>query len=126
VNPNSQGKPILIPLLAACLLVLFTLSVWLGPDSSLGMWLMLTLPLALLMPGLRENRSRALQWLGFVVLFYFTTGVLQLFSGNTLYQVLGILTIVCCLCLFVTAIVTLRRQRASQKHQPADNKDAQA
>jgi uncharacterized membrane protein len=120
-------KAVLIPALAVVLLMLFTLLVLLSPAPSMGMWLMLTLPLALLLPGLRENRPRSLQWLGFVVLFYFTTGVLQLFSASNLFRLLGLFTIACCLGLFVTAIVTLRRQRLARAPQmPPSNEDAQA
>jgi uncharacterized membrane protein len=115
------GKSSLIPALAAAQMVLSTLSVWLSPAPSMGMWLMLTLPLAMLMKGLRENRPRALQWLGFIVLFYFTIGVLQMFSDSLLFRILGVLTTACCLSLFVTAIVTLRRQKSPALQQsPAE------
>ena len=114
---NASAKPRLVPVLALSLLVIFSLSVWLGPSPSIGMWLMLVLPLVMLLPGLRENKPRSLQWLGFVVLFYFTTGVLQTFSDSTLQKVLGMLTIICCFSLFLTAIVTLRRLRTTAPNQ---------
>jgi uncharacterized membrane protein len=119
MGSGSQSRFALIPALAATLLVLFTLSVWLGPAPSIGMWFMLVLPLAMLMKGLRENRPRALQWLGFLDLFYFTIGILQLFSDSVLYKTLGLFTTVCCLSLFVAVIVAIRRQGNAEQQTPA-------
>jgi uncharacterized membrane protein len=128
-DPMSHRIPVkssLIPAMAATLMLLSTLSVWLSPAPSMGMWMMLTLPLAMLMKGLRENRPRALQWLGFMALFYFTIGVLQMFSDSQLFRILGVLTTVCCLSLFVAAIVTLRRQKLPAPQQSPAEEEQQA
>ncbi len=94
--------------LCLALLLLFTLPLLLPGSSSIGWWLMQVLPLLLLLPQLHKAKRRPLQWLGFLVLFYFTAGVLQLFHPALLQRWLGGLTVLCCLILFVAAIVRLR------------------
>jgi uncharacterized membrane protein len=101
----------LIRLMQSCalgLLVLFTLPLLLPGSQSIGWWLMQILPLLLLLPRLHTSARRPLQWLGFLVLFYFTAGVLQLFHPALLQRWLGGLTVLCCLILFVAAIVRLK------------------
>lgn len=93
---------------ASCLLLLFALPLLLPGTSSVGWWLMQSLPLLLVLLRLHRPEARPLQWLGFLVLFYFTVGVLQLFSPDTLQRWLGGLTIACCCLLFPLAIVRLR------------------
>ena len=85
-----------------------------GTNASIGLWLMQIVPLPLTLPGLRRRQPRALQWLGFLVLFYFTHGVLQAASTLPMQRWLGILTLLLCVTLFAAVIVTLRidRQRA--------------
>ena len=94
--------------LSLCLLVLFTLPLVLPGASSIGWWLMQVLPLLLLLSHLHKGSRRTLQWLGFLVLFYFTAGVLQLFSPLLLQRWLGGLTVLACVMLFTAAIVLLR------------------
>jgi uncharacterized membrane protein len=50
-----------------------------------------------------------MQWLGFLVLFYFLNGVLQAFSAAPLQRWLGALTLLLCLTLFTAVIVVIRR-----------------
>lgn len=92
----------------ACLLLLFALPFLLPGQSSIGWWLMQSLPLLLVLLRLHRPDARALQWLGFLVLFYFTAGVLQVFSPDTAQRWLGSLTIACCCLLLPLAIVRLR------------------
>lgn len=94
--------------LSLCLLLLFTLPLLLPGESSTGWWLMQAVPLVLLLPHLHKATRRPLQWMGFLVLFYFTAGVLQLFSPMLLQRWLGALTVLCSLLLFTAAIVRLR------------------
>jgi uncharacterized membrane protein len=98
----------LLQALSLCLLLLFTLPLLLPGESSIGWWAMQVLPLLLLLPRLHQPRRRPLQWLGFLVLFYFTAGVLQLFEASTLSRWLGAGTVLCCCVLFVAAIVRAR------------------
>lgn len=93
------------------LLLLFTLPLVLPGEASIGLWLMQSIPLLLVLPRLHRSDSRALQWLGFLVLFYFTVGVLQIFTPSTADRWLGALTVLCCCLLFPLAIVRLRVAR---------------
>jgi uncharacterized membrane protein len=92
------------------LLLLLSAPLLLNDTASIGLWLMQCIPLVLTLPGIRSRSSRALQWLCFLVLFYFTQGVLQLFSPGAAQRWLGALTILFCLVLFTAAIVSLRRK----------------
>jgi len=94
--------------LSVCLLVLFTLPLFAPGPSSIGWWLMQVLPLLLLLPQLHKGSRRPLQWLGFLVLFYFTAAILQLFSPQSLQRWLGAGTVLCCVIMFTAAIIRLR------------------
>jgi uncharacterized membrane protein len=98
----------LLQALSLCLLVLFTLPLVAPGPSSIGWWLMQVLPLLLLLPQLHKGSRRPLQWLGFLVLFYFTAAILQLFSPLPLQRWLGGLTVLCCVIMFIAALVRLR------------------
>lgn len=98
----------LLQVLSLGLLVLFTLPLLLPGSGSIGWWLMQVLPLALLLPRLHLAQRRPLQWLGFLVLFYFTVGVLQIFDSSPSQRWLGAATVLCCCVLFVAAIVRSR------------------
>ena len=93
---------------SVCLLLLFALPLLLPGASSIGWWLMQSLPLLLVLTRLHRPQSRPLQWLGFLLLFYFTVGVLQVFSVHAAERWRGALTIACCCLLFPLAIVRLR------------------
>ena len=96
---------------SCCFGLLVTLSapLLLSENASIGLWLMQCIPLALTVPGVLKRNTRALQWLGFLVLFYFTQGVLQAFSAASLQRWLGALTLLFCLVLFTAVIVAVRR-----------------
>lgn len=98
----------LLQALSLCLLLLFTLPVVLPGPSSIGWWLMQILPLLLLLPHLHKGSRRPLQWLGFLLLFYFTAAVLQLFSPQLLQRWLGGLTVLCCVIMFTAALARLK------------------
>lgn len=104
----GKALPLMMQGTAACLLLLFTLPLLLQDNYSIGWWLMQSLPLLLLLPRLHTNARRPMQWLGFLVLFYFAAGVLQMFSTDLLQRTLGALTVLGCLLLFTAAIVRLR------------------
>jgi len=82
-----------------------------SPAASVGLWLMQIVPLLLTLPGLLRHRPRALQWLGFLVLFYFINGVLQASSAAPLQRGLGALTLLLCVTLFTAVIVAIRLAR---------------
>lgn len=81
----------------------------LSDNPSIGLWLMQCIPLLLTLPGVLKRNTRALQWLGFLVLFYFTQGVLQSVSATALQRWLGALTLLFCVVLFTAVIVVIRR-----------------
>ena len=101
-----------IPALLLMLLLVFTGTLLLA-GGGLVLWLMQAVPLLLLWPGLWHMRRRALQWLGFLLLFNFTIGILQLFSPDPPSRALGLATAVGCLLLFTAAIVRLNLTRQS-------------
>jgi uncharacterized membrane protein len=103
----------LLQALSILLLVLFTIPLLSPGPSSVGLWLMQALPLLLLLPRLHLGTRRPLQWLGFLVLFYFAAAILQLFSSVPLQRWLGGLTVLCCLVMFTAAIVQLRTKAPS-------------
>lgn len=109
---KQQLKPqqlrLVLQLGSALLLLLFTLPLILPGEASIGLWLMQAVPLFLVLRRLHKYESRPLQWLGFLVLFYFTVGVLQIFTPSTTERWLGSLTVLCCCLLFPLAIVQLR------------------
>ena len=71
---------------------------------------MQAVPLLLTLPGLRLFKSRNLQWLGFLVLFYLLEGILQIYSALILLQIIGVLTTLVCFVLFIAVIVKLRTE----------------
>jgi uncharacterized membrane protein len=99
-------------LVTCCVGLLLTLSapLLLSDNASVGLWLMQIIPLCLALPGVWKRNARALQWLGFLVLFYFLNGVLQAFSAATQQRWLGALTLLLCLTLFTAVIVAIRRR----------------
>ncbi len=107
-----QQDVLLRRLLLGCWLgLLLTLSapLVLSGRASIGLWLMQCVPLLLTLPGLRKLAARPLQWLGFLVLFYFVQGVLQVSGTTPEYRWMGALTLVLCLALFTAVIVAVRR-----------------
>jgi len=113
--PKKPAHPVLLDVVMAtswlALLLLLSAPLLLVDGSSLGAWLMACLPLLLTLPGLLRRNRRSLQWLGFLVLFYFTLGVLQTFSPQPLLRWIGLLLILFCALLFGAAIVSLRHGR---------------
>lgn len=108
------AQPSLHGVLLGCwlgLLLLITAPFALGAGTSIGFWLMQTVPLLLTLPGLLKLQSRALLWLAFLVMFYFVNGVLQVASAAPAQRWLGASTLVFCLTLFTTVIVVVRRRK---------------
>jgi uncharacterized membrane protein len=115
---DVPGKVLAIDLVlmagSLALLALFSLPLVLGTSGSIGQWLMQSIPLLLTLPGIRRHNRRALQWLGFLVLFYLLQGILQLFSPAAAIRWLGAFTTLFCVVLFGAAIVRLRRKPDSR------------
>lgn len=112
---QPRRNPLDLMLAAGWVLLLLLLSapLLLTATASIGSWLMACVPLLLTLPGLWRRHGRSLQWLCFLVLFYFTLGVLQAFSPDPRIHWLGLATSFLCVLLFGTAIVNLRRWRQS-------------
>jgi uncharacterized membrane protein len=68
-------------------------------------------PLALTLPGLLRESSRAFQWLCFVDLFFLTQGILFMFTPDRLY--FGVAETLICLALFISAIIFIRAARSA-------------
>jgi uncharacterized membrane protein len=92
----------------AALLLLFALPV-LVTDGSVGLWLMQSIPLLLTLPGLVQRKARSRQWLGFLVLFYLLEAILQIFAPLRFTRVIGMCSVLFCLLLFTTVIVSLKK-----------------
>ena len=93
------------------LLLLFSLHLWLSPAGSIGLWLMQSVPLLLTLPGQYRRQSRALQWLGFLLLFYLLTGILQAFNPLPFLRMLGICLAALSIVLFVLLVATMKSRR---------------
>lgn len=92
----------------ALLLLLFTL-MWLMPDDGNAvLWAMQTLPLLCTLPGQRRGARRALQWLGFLLLFYLVNGILQAFNPAPILRMLGTGIALVSLVMFVLVLLILR------------------
>jgi uncharacterized membrane protein len=66
-------------------------------------------PLLLTFPGLLKNRTRSIQWLCFLDLFFLTHGILKAFTPGQFIP--GIAEAVICVALFVSAIIFIRSLR---------------
>lgn len=92
----------------AALLLLFTL-LWLIPEQGNALlWAMQGLPLLCTIPGLRQGNRRALQWLGFLLLFYLVNGILQAFNPAPILRMLGTALAVISLAMFVLVLLILK------------------
>ncbi|MBN8431057.1 DUF2069 domain-containing protein [Microbulbifer salipaludis] len=91
----------------AGLLVLF--AVWnLFLDGSIKWWLLQTIPLLLVLPGMLKQHQRSYLWLCFILLLYITAGIVDVMMPTRGWQH-GALTALS-LILFVSAMMTSRWQ----------------
>ena len=89
------------------LLLLF--AVWnLFLDGSIKWWLLQTIPLLLVLPGLLKQQQRSYLWLCFILLLYITAGIVDVMMPTRGWQH-GALTALS-LILFVSAMMTSRWQ----------------
>ncbi|WP_239692582.1 DUF2069 domain-containing protein [Microbulbifer mangrovi] len=89
------------------LLLLF--AVWnLFIGGSIKWWLLQTVPLLLVLPGLLKQRQRSYLWLCFILLLYITAGIVDVMMPGRGWQH-GVLTALS-LILFVSAMMTSRWQ----------------
>ena len=102
--------------LAGCILlaVLATLPLLIFETASIGLWLMQIIPLSLTTAGVYRIQKRALQWLGFLVMFFLMQGILQLFVPLPAYRLLGAATSLTSIGLFILVILSIRRPPASE------------
>ncbi|PCJ42232.1 MAG: hypothetical protein COA71_06495 [SAR86 cluster bacterium] len=96
----------------AGLLFTLTLENWLNEPLSISRWLIQIIPLSLFLPSLRGNNLRAYQWLCFVILLYFFTGVLTAFTPGKL--IAGIVLTFFCTLLFCAAVVYIHQQQKAK------------
>ncbi|MGA1742540.1 MAG: DUF2069 domain-containing protein [Pseudohongiellaceae bacterium] len=100
-------------LLSLCaLLLILTLENWLNQPLSISRWLIQTIPLLAFLPGLISNKLRAYQWLCFVILLYFISGVLNIFTPEKLIS--GIMLTLFCVLLFCFAIFYVRDEQKNK------------
>lgn len=95
----------LVALIALCV----AWELWLAPIRPGGSWLVLkALPLLAPLFGLLYGRRRTFQWTSFLVLAYFTEGVVRAWSEPGLVRILASLEIILSLALFGAAIFGAR------------------
>jgi len=101
--------------LASCLglILLYSVDSLVLADSAPNplLWAVRALPIAAFLPALARGRTRAYQWLCFLILAYFIHGVLDVFTPARATQ--GALEIFLCVALFASAIVFVHGRRAS-------------
>ena len=81
--------------------------------GTLSIALLQSLPLLLFAPGLQRTRLRSYGWMSFVVLLYFTHGVLVAFRPEQLTQ--GLIQVGLCVALFTALIFFIRQFREHYK-----------
>ncbi len=81
--------------------------------GTLSIALLQSLPLLLFAPGLQRTRLRTYGWMSFVVLLYFTHGVLVAFRPEQLTQ--GLIEVALCVALFSLLILFIRQYREHYK-----------
>ncbi|WGL17821.1 DUF2069 domain-containing protein [Microbulbifer bruguierae] len=89
------------------LLLLF--AVWnLFLDGSVKWWLLQTIPLLLVLPGLLKQNQRSYLWLCFILLLYITAGIVDVMMPTRGWQhgVLAVLSLI----LFVSSMMSSRWQ----------------
>lgn len=101
----------------AALLVLVALDTLIVPTgerhSNPLVWLVLSLPLLILVPGVWRGRFQSYIWLGFVSMLYFARAVVALFVPN--WRGLDIAQLVFSIVLFIGALLFVRwRARANR------------
>lgn len=97
---------------------------WLHPpevDSPFLIWLARVSPLLLLAPGVIRRWPRWFAWLCFVVLFYFTSAVVDAFLHN---DIAGWLQTALCVSLFASSMFYVRWHYQSLKWQQHDQSSA--
>ena len=81
--------------------------------GTLSIALLQTLPLLIFAPGLQRTRLRTYGWMSFVVLLYFTHGVLVAFRPEQLTQ--GLIEVLLSVALFTFLILFIRQYREHYK-----------
>lgn len=64
------------------LLGVITLDVWQSEKHQVMAWILQAVPLLLLLPGLLQKHYRSYSWLCFLMLAYFTSYVVQVYSPS--------------------------------------------
>jgi uncharacterized membrane protein len=77
--------------------------------AAIVVWLIQVLPLSLFAAGLHRNHLRTYAWLSFVILLYFTHGVVVAFDPARLW--LGLIQVTASATLFVFLIIYIRSYR---------------
>lgn len=88
------------------LLLLFTSTNIIQPEGGLTLWLLQSVPLLILAPGLMKQRYRTYSWLCFVILLYFTWSVTNVMSPLGFWR--DWLVVILSVILFVSAMMASR------------------
>ncbi|WP_426416527.1 DUF2069 domain-containing protein [Aestuariirhabdus sp. LZHN29] len=84
---NADGALLMSRVLYFAILTIITLWTFIidppKVDHLLSVWLVQAVPLILFLPAVLSGAPKAQAWLCFVVLFYFTAGVLNTFAAPT-------------------------------------------
>lgn len=91
------------------LMLLFAVWNLFVPDGSIKLWILQTVPLLLVLPGLLKSHYRSYLWLCFILLLYITASIVDVMMPGRGWQH-GVL-LVLSLTLFFSAMMTSRWQR---------------
>ncbi|WP_193161138.1 DUF2069 domain-containing protein [Microbulbifer hainanensis] len=91
------------------LLLLFVVWNLFLPNGSIKLWIVQTLPLLLVLPGLLKSHYRSYLWLCFILLIYITASIVDVMMPSRGWQH-GVL-LVLSLTLFFSSMMTSRWQR---------------
>ncbi|WP_111641271.1 DUF2069 domain-containing protein [Marinimicrobium alkaliphilum] len=105
----SRKRRIAQAITTACYgLLLFSFVIWnlTFPGGSFKLWVVQTLPLAVILPGLIRDHYRVYSWLCFIILVYFIWAVTNVMSP--VVHVYGYIVLVLSVIVFVGAMMTSR------------------
>lgn len=99
------------------LLLLFLIWNLFLPGGSVKWWILQTLPLLLVLPGLLKRRYRSYLWLCFILLLYITASIVDVMMPGRGWQH-GVLLLLS-FTLFISAMMTSRWQQVQSANQNA-------
>ena len=107
--------PGILPVGAALMILLAAVSWLLQPPGGAMQWAMQAVPLLIVLPGLLRGARRALQWLGFILLFIMLVSITQAFNALPILRMLGIINLLLALAMFAHVLISMKKSNPAHK-----------